>query len=112
MTSALDLPLPAMAYHITPAKCLGSIMQNGLVPAIGERSAAAREQEAAVYLFRTLMDAEDALMGWLGDEFEDATPLAILEIDAAGLALVATTGFELSCSERIQAARIRVRGYA
>lgn len=113
MTSAFDSPAQTTAYHITPASRVDSIMHNGLVPAIGPRSAAAGEQEAFVYLFRSLLDAEDALMNWLGDAFDDdSVLLAILEVDASGLPLTSTAGFELVCRGNIPPARVRLIGHA
>jgi len=54
-------------------------MKEGLQPRTGER-AGVMEQEDGIYLFKTLEDAEDAVTNWLGDEFEDAEPLALLEV--------------------------------
>lgn len=72
-------------YHVTLLSNLKSILKNGLVPQIGERSLEAKENKKAVYLFSSLVDAENALMNWLGDWYTDTygedIPLALLEID-------------------------------
>ena len=66
-------------YHITPTVNVPTIMQQGLVPQTGERSAV-MEQEDGVYLFKTRDDAGDALTNWLGDEFGEDEELSMLEV--------------------------------
>lgn len=72
-------------YHVTLVSNLESILKDGLLPMIGERSIEAKESEPAVYLFPTIVDMEDALMNWLGDWYTDTyganVPLAVLEVD-------------------------------
>lgn len=57
-------------FHVTPISNLDSIMKNGLIPQIGERSEGL-ESEKAIYLFPTYADCETALGQWLGEEFDD-----------------------------------------
>ena len=57
-------------YHVTPKKNVPSIIRDGLIPQVGDRSAAMAETPA-IYLFPSREHAEDAVMNWLGDEFED-----------------------------------------
>lgn len=72
-------------YHVTLLSNLESILKDGLLPKVGERSMQARESKPAVYLFPSIEDMEDALMNWLGDLFIDFygenTPLAVLEVN-------------------------------
>lgn len=58
-------------YHVTLAKNLDSILTNGLIPRIGERSLEVGEKEASVYIFPSEADMECAVMQWLGDWYED-----------------------------------------
>ena len=57
-------------YHVTEKKNLKSILENGLIPQIGERSKQLNESPA-IFLFDSVEKLNDALMNWLGDEFED-----------------------------------------
>ena len=58
-------------YHVTLTENVESILKNGLIPQIGERSLDFREKEPLVYLFPTEEDMECAVMQWLGDWYED-----------------------------------------
>lgn len=77
----------AYYYHVTLKDNLDSILGAGLVPRIGERSAAYGEVIPRVYLFTSQINCEAALSSWLGDALEDVEEdgLVILEIDPAGL---------------------------
>jgi len=100
------------AFHVTPIENLPSILERGLQPQIGDRSAALGEATPNIYLFPDLETCEDALANWLGDcfETEPENGLAILEIDVIGLTLDSNVGFELACQEPINPSRIvRVR---
>jgi hypothetical protein len=68
-----------MPFHVTPTANVYRILRDGLKPRIGDRSRV-MEQEDGIYLFKTLEAAEDAVTNWLGDEFEDAESLALLEV--------------------------------
>jgi hypothetical protein len=71
-----------MPYHVTPKSNLKSILKNGFVPAIGERSEILGEVERAVYFFCSLEECDNALWNWLGEEFEDLDEdLIIIEVD-------------------------------
>lgn len=67
-------------YHVTPPANIAGILQNGLLPQIGERSAIAGETIPAVFCFSSLDDVESALMNWLGDQFDDEQPLSLLQL--------------------------------
>ena len=58
-------------YHVTLAENLNNILQEGLIPLIGERSLEIEEKEALVYLFSSIEDMECAVMQWLGDWYKD-----------------------------------------
>ena len=73
------------AYHVTRAENIGSIMKDGLVPAIGERSEKLGEQTPAVYLFTSLENMDNALWNWLGEEFEEENEAAGFEIERVAL---------------------------
>ncbi len=96
-----------LAYHVTPIESLMSIFQQGLIPAIGPRSAALGEGAPRVYLFPSRADCEAGLAGWLGDEFDcDEVQLAILEIDITGVQLESDVGWEIAATELILPERV------
>lgn len=72
-------------YHVTLKDNLNSILKDGLIPQIGERSFDIGEKEKVVYLFHSIDDVEEALLNWLGDWYTDNygidTPLALLEVN-------------------------------
>lgn len=57
-------------YHVSPSTNTQSILSKGLIPMIGGRSEQL-ETEKAIYMFRSIDDVDDAMMNWLGEEFED-----------------------------------------
>ena len=71
-------------YHVTPSDNVRSILANGLKPSIGSRSAQL-ETNSGIYLFPSKQAAEDAVMNWLGDEFDEDTELALLAVDVTGI---------------------------
>jgi len=71
--------MPHIYYHVTPQDTLPSIEIQGLIPQSGDRSAI-RHDPPAIYLFPSLDALHDALMNWLGDLFDEDTPLALLRI--------------------------------
>ncbi len=66
-------------FHITLAENLSSIMEHGLQPTVGDRSKQLKER-SAIFLFRTQNDAHDALMGWMGEQFDEDSVFALLEV--------------------------------
>lgn len=96
------------AYHVTPVENLVSILERGLQPRIGERSAELGEQAPRVYLFSSRDACDNALANWLGECF-DYLPedgLVILEIDVTGLVLESAVEYELVSYEAITPSRI------
>ena len=63
--------MTALLFHVTLRENLPGIFRDGLVPQVGPRSDAAGESSPAIYCFPTWADCEQALLTWLGDEFED-----------------------------------------
>ena len=66
-------------FHITRHENLPSIMRKGLIPQTGERSQQI-ENSDGIYLFESKEMAEDALMNWLGDEYDEDESLSMLRI--------------------------------
>lgn len=67
-------------YHVSPTRNADSILSKGLNPSIGDRSSTYEELNNAIYLFGSEDDAEDAVMNWLGDEFDDEEQLALFQV--------------------------------
>lgn len=61
-------------YHVTFAKNLKSIFEEGLTPRVGERSEFYGEDLPRVYLFPCYEDCEHALGNWLGEAFDEDDP--------------------------------------
>lgn len=81
-----------LLFHITLAKSLPSILLHGLKPRIGPRSKALGEAVPRVYCFVTRESAEEAVGGWLGEEF-GGVPLRLLTLNAESLPCSVTDGF-------------------
>lgn len=67
-------------FHITPRQNVPTIMLDGLLAKIGPRSLELGEPVPAVYLFRTIEDAENALSNWLGEAFDEDEVLSLLGV--------------------------------
>lgn len=76
---------PTAFFHVTPTSNLDSIMKQGLIPRVGERSAKVGEKPA-IHLFHNWDEVEDAMMNWMGDEFEDE-PLSLLKVTVPATAV-------------------------
>ena len=99
-------------YHVTSKSNLLSIMRDGLHPNIPQ-DFGKNGDLCGVYLFKSYEDCECALLNWFGeriDDIEDETGVKyeeiILEIDASGLDLFDSAGFEYTCLEKIMPNRI------
>ena len=68
-------------YHVTPTVNIPRILEQGLLPQTGDRALLMNEDEDAIYMFPSREDVDNALMNWLGDEFEEDEPLSLLEIE-------------------------------
>jgi hypothetical protein len=102
--------LPERVYHVTPSENLDSIMSKGLLPQIGDRTRKIVDEKPAIYCFPDKNAMEDALMNWLGDEFDEDEALALLEIYTAGLKGQVTEGaeYEVAITSAIPPQNIRI----
>ena len=94
-------------YHVTPTENVESILKNGLIPSIGERSIDFGEDRKRVYLFQSIEDSEASLMGWLGEEFGEE-PLSLLEVKLPKEIDFEKEAFEIQVSENIPPECIKV----
>lgn len=106
----INAALPPVVYHVTPTANVGSIMSNGLQPTIGPRSSQIPGEKSAIYCFADRTSLIDALMNWLGDQFDDSEELAELEINTEGLKGRYTkhAEFEIAILSPIPAANIKI----
>ena len=74
-------------------------MKDGLLPSKPDDM----QDVEGVYLFKSAMDAEDALMNWLGDRFDEEASLTLLKVDGAGIDEVdsSAAGFEVVSTSKI-----------
>jgi len=80
-------------YHVTRSGNVPSIMKGGLTPSKPDDM----QDVEGIYLFKSIIGAEDALMNWLGDRFDEDDPLTLLRVDSAGVGELDTdsaAGFE------------------
>ena len=86
-------------YHITRSKKVPFIMRDGLLPS----KPADMEDIEGIYLFKSIADAEDALMNWLGDRFGEEEKLTLLKVDPRGVGEVdsSAAGFEVVSTSKI-----------
>lgn len=94
------------AYHVTTDSSLEVILNEGLKPVIGARSAELGETIARVYLFPSEEDVESALGSWLGECFNEDEVLHVFEVDTTGLTLQSEVDWELTCEEIIEPSRL------
>lgn len=66
-------------YHCTPTSNVESILHEGLIPRVGERSEQLGEVEG-IFLFTSYLNCEEALLNWFGDEFDDDVELTTLKV--------------------------------
>lgn len=102
--------LPEKIYHVTPSENLDSIMSKGLVPQVGDRARKIPGEKHAIYCFPDKNTMEDAVMNWLGDEFDEDEQLALLEIFTTGLKGQVTDGaqYEVAITSAIPPQNIRI----
>jgi hypothetical protein len=89
-----------MMYHVTRLADLYAIKQTGLKPSIGPRSRDFGENIPAIYLFGSIADAEQAVMNWLGDQFDETEHLVLLRVDVTGVQ-IEHNAFEFSTRQFI-----------
>lgn len=89
-------------FHVTTEHALKTILDDGLVPRIGLRSAQAGEPTPAVFAFVDRLALEDGLSNWLGDAFEDFDgELFILEFKYSGTRNRRDTDYEIAILEPV-----------
>lgn len=98
---------PKLAYHVTPARNVKYIQQEGLVPGIGDASSSYGETEERIYLFPSVAEAEDAVMGWMGDQYETEI-LALLQVNITGIPVKKDVDWEYYTNSPISPDRITV----
>lgn len=103
----LEEDINKIAYHITPTKNLKRIMSVGLNPKLGKRSKKIAGEQAGIYLFPDKDSAEDALMNWLGDEFDEDEELTLLSVNIDGLKTASGAGYEIIVKDIIDPSRIK-----
>jgi len=94
-------------YHVTPAKNVKWIMEEGLTPSTGSTSSSYGETEERVYLFPSLIDAQDAVNNWLGDQYENDI-LALLQVDASDINLKSDVEWEYYTNQIIPPNKIKI----
>ena len=94
---------PQIAWHLTPLRHVPFILADGLQPKIGERSLRLGEHLPAIFLFPTLVDLENALSNWMGDEIEEADePFALMRVHVPkGLRTIRMVDFEIQILDPI-----------
>jgi hypothetical protein len=97
-----------MLYHVTILKNLSFILNEGLLPKIGENSIEFGETVPRIYLFDSKESCENGLMNWLGECFENVEDgeLVILGISPEGIDSISEVEYELAVSEGIPASSI------
>lgn len=89
-------------YHVTTATALPSILQQGIIPAMGPRSLILGETQPAIYFFSNDTEVEDGLVNWINDAFSEEETLYVLECNIEGMNIESKQNqFELVCRQRI-----------
>lgn len=58
-------------FHVTPISNVNSILKDGLIPQLGERSQQLENEKEGIFMFSNYENCEYALCNWLGEEFEE-----------------------------------------
>ncbi len=100
-----------IGYHVTFKHLLNSIQKNGLIPSIPKD--VVFDEHKAVFLFKTIDDAQNAIYNWLGERIEELEEELgrelserLLTVDLTGLTLINTVEYEWACLDVIQPSRI------
>lgn len=97
-----------VVYHVTPTRNIKKIMQQGLIPAVGDRSKKITDEKSGIFTFPDKTSAEDAIMNWLGDEFDDDEDLSLLAINIDGLRTTKGADYEIIVTDKINPSRIKI----
>ena len=97
-----------LGYHVTFKHLLPKIKKEGLIPKIPKDM----DDVKAVYLFKSIDDAENALYNWLGELIEMEEELGrtleeiTLEVNITGLNCIDSVEYEWICVDHINPNRI------
>lgn len=69
-------------YHITPTANIPFVLEQGLLPSVGDRSLEANEFTPFVYAFFDKNMLDDAMGGWLDGCFDDDIELSVITFEA------------------------------
>jgi hypothetical protein len=78
MMKLSEILFEGVLYHVTSRKNLASIRRNGLKM----HSPKDMDDEEGVFLFKDYGDAEDAVMNWLGDRFDEDEELVAIKVNS------------------------------
>ena len=87
-------------YHVTTRSNYKIIEKEGLLPKMGERSSKI-ESELKIFMFSNKDAMTDAVMNWLGDEFDEEEELIVLKITLPEDFPVQHNGFEVTTDKSI-----------
>ena len=87
MIKLREMLVPDYVFHVTLKTNIPNIKNQGLIPKIPLDF---EGEEEAVYLFNSKENAEQAVMNWLGDRYEDEVDLVLLTISTKGLNIIPT----------------------
>ena len=87
-------------YHVTTRSNYNTIEKEGLLPKMGERSSKI-ESELKIFMFSNKDAMTDAVMNWLGDEFDEEEELVVLKITLPEDFPVQHNGFEATTDKSI-----------
>jgi len=92
------LSLSVKYWHVTKKENLPLIKKNGLIA----KKPLDYQDESGVYLFKNKIDAEEAVMNWLGDRFEEDDELVMLPVDKDAVReTVSGTDYEIISRQNI-----------
>jgi len=94
-------------YHITPTRNIDKILNIGLEPRRGARSASCGEKNKTIWVFPDVNSLEYGIDNWIEDMFSEKTKLSLLEILITDDNLN-ILGYEANISSIIPAENIRV----
>lgn len=93
-------------YHVTTEANWPAIQRDGLIPAIGPRSAEFGEPEAAICLFTSDEALDTGLGSWLGEMFDEDEVLVVMAVDMEGLTWSHEVEWEAMVKDTIPASRL------
>jgi len=93
--------------HVTTDESLQTILNDGLIPQIGERSQYYGEEQRAIYFFSNEDDMDNALCCWLGEWFDDYEgELHALMVEVSPERVAQTCDWEYICFDTIHPSKI------